>query len=81
MSTKLGHSVASIASFSAPGLAFVVALTIGLVFGPTDKPDESQRGSPKSEEGADPEKSVDKQAPPDEDESEKPGTEGADNAS
>ena len=81
MSTKLGHSAASIASFSAPGLAFVVALTIGLVFGPTDKPEDSQRESPRSEEGADSEKNVDGKVPPDENEGEKTETEGTRNAS
>lgn len=81
MNVKLGYAFASIASFSAPAFAFVVALTIGLVFGPTDKPDDSQKELPKNEEGADPEKKVDGKASPGENEGETSGTEGAGNAS
>ena len=56
MKTQPGHSIASIVSFSAPALAFLVALTIGLVYGPTDtthKTNGSQKEPSKTEQDAD----------------------------
>ena len=51
MKTQSGHSIASIISFSAPAFAFVVALTIGLVFGPIEKSAELQEEAPKTKQG------------------------------
>lgn len=53
MKTQTGHSVATIVSFSAPAFAFIVALTIGLVFGPTDKSDQPQKEPSGTEQSAD----------------------------